>query len=306
MQSIENHKDSLITNDQINILETISILYSELRLITLITSVFVLSSIAYSLSLPNLYTSSSVLRLTEDSSNTMSSLTNQYGGIASMAGISLPGATNDESFYIISTLKSKDFLKKILEFPEIKQKLAAVDSYDHSTKKFKYKNTIYDDNTNKWSKNISYLAIHELLKGKLKVSQDPKSKFINISFEHISPEFSYEFLSLLIEQINKITREKDAEKSINSINYLKNQLDKTDQSDIRQSINQLIEMQLKTLMLANIEKDYLFSTIDPPFIPLMKSSPSRALICILITLLGGLISILTVLIKHHLRLHKPL
>ena len=65
-------------------------------------------------------------------------------------------------------------------------------------------------------------------------------------------------------------------------------------------------MQLKTLMLANIEKDYLFSTIDPPFIPLMKSSPSRALICILITLLGGLISILTVLIKHHLRLHKPL
>tara|TARA_A100001015_G_scaffold223673_1_gene251986 strand:+ start:260 stop:1180 length:921 start_codon:yes stop_codon:yes gene_type:complete len=306
MQSIENHKDSLITNDQINILETISILYSELRLITLITSVFVLSSIAYSLSLPNLYTSSSVLRLTEDSSNTMSSLTNQYGGIASMAGISLPGATNDESFYIISTLKSKDFLKKILEFPEIKQKLAAVDSYDHSTKKFKYKNTIYDDNTNKWNKNISYLAIHELLKGKLKVSQDPKSKFINISFEHISPEFSYEFLSLLIEQINKITREKDAEKSINSINYLKNQLDKTDQSDIRQSINQLIEMQLKTLMLANIEKDYLFSTIDPPFIPLMKSSPSRALICILITLLGGLISILTVLIKHHLRLHKPL
>ncbi len=306
MQSIENHKDSLITNDQINILETISILYSELRLITLITSVFVLSSIAYSLSLPNLYTSSSVLRLTEDSSNTMSSLTNQYGGIASMAGISLPGATNDESFYIISTLKSKDFLKKILEFPEIKQKLAAVDSYDHSTKKFKYKNTIYDDNTNKWNKNISYLAIHELLKGKLKVSQDPKSKLINISFEHISPEFSYEFLSLLIEQINKITREKDAEKSINSINYLKNQLDKTDQSDIRQSINQLIEMQLKTLMLANIEKDYLFSTIDPPFIPLMKSSPSRALICILITLLGGLISILTVLIKHHLRLHKPL
>ena len=306
MQSIENHKDSLITNDQINILETISILYSELRLITLITSVFVLSSLAYSLSLPNLYTSSSVLRLTEDSSNTMSSLTNQYGGIASMAGISLPGATNDESFYIISTLKSKDFLKKILEFPEIKQKLAAVDSYDHSTKKFKYKNTIYDDNTNKWNKNISYLAIHELLKGKLKVSQDPKSKFINISFEHISPEFSYEFLSLLIEQINKITREKDAEKSINSINYLKNQLDKTDQSDIRQSINQLIEMQLKTLMLANIEKDYLFSTIDPPFIPLMKSSPSRALICILITLLGGLISILTVLIKHHLRLHKPL
>tara|TARA_B100000767_G_scaffold273658_1_gene304456 strand:- start:3260 stop:4180 length:921 start_codon:yes stop_codon:yes gene_type:complete len=306
MQPVENYKESLITNDQINILETISILYSELKLIILITSVFALSSIAYSLSLPNLYTSSSVLRLTEDSTNTMSSLTNQYGGIASMAGISLPGAANDESFYIISTLKSKDFLKKILEFPEIKQKLAAVETYDHSTKKFQYKNRIYDDNTKKWNQNISYLTIHESLKGKFKVSQDPKSKFINLSFEHISPEFSYEFLSLLIQQINKITREKDAEKSINSINYLKNQLDKTDQSDIRQSINQLIEMQLKTLMLANIEEDYLFSTIDPPFIPLTKSSPTRALICILISLLGGLISTLIVLIKHHLKPHKPL
>jgi len=306
MQPLENYKESSTTNDQINILETISILYSEFRLITLITSVFALSAIAYSLSLPNLYTSSTVLRLTEDSTNTMSSLTNQYGGLASMAGITLPGGSNDQSFYIISTLNSKDFLKKILEFPEIKQKLAAIETYDHSTKKFQYNNIIYDENTKKWNKNISYLTIHESLKGKLKVSQDQKSKFINLSFEHISPEFSYEFLSLLIEQINKITREKDAEKSIKSINYLKNQLDETTQSDVRQTINQLIEMQLKTLMLANIEEDYLFSTIDPPFIPLIKSSPTRPLICILITLLGSLISILVVLIKYYLKPYKPL
>ena len=48
-------------------------------------------------------------------------------------------------------------------------------------------------------------------------------------------------------------------------------------------------------MMASIKDDYLLSIIDPPIVPELKSSPKRALICILITIFGGLFSIVVAL-----------
>ena len=63
--------------------------------------------------------------------------------------------------------------------------------------------------------------------------------------------------------------------------------------------NNLIEGQLKTVALANIKDDYLVTIIDPPFIPEVKSEPSRALICVLITLIGFVFSICISLFFHY-------
>ena len=52
-------------------------------------------------------------------------------------------------------------------------------------------------------------------------------------------------------------------------------------------------------MMASIKDDYLLSVIDPPIAPEIKSSPKRAIICILITIFGGLVSLIGALIKHN-------
>ena len=52
-------------------------------------------------------------------------------------------------------------------------------------------------------------------------------------------------------------------------------------------------------MLANSRPEYLFKTIDPAIVPEEESSPKRALICVLGTLLGGMLSVLWVLIRHY-------
>ncbi len=62
---------------------------------------------------------------------------------------------------------------------------------------------------------------------------------------------------------------------------------------------QLIEEQTKTIMLANVSKDYVFDVIDPPVAPELKSKPSRALICVLGTLLGGMLGVVVVLIRYY-------
>ena len=65
------------------------------------------------------------------------------------------------------------------------------------------------------------------------------------------------------------------------------------------AISNLIESNLETQMRARSNDDYALSIIDPPFIPELKSKPSRKLILILGTLIGGLLSLLLVMINHY-------
>jgi len=52
-------------------------------------------------------------------------------------------------------------------------------------------------------------------------------------------------------------------------------------------------------MLAKVRPEYALTTLDPPLIPEMKSKPKRALICILGTLLGGMLSVLIILVRKY-------
>ena len=52
-------------------------------------------------------------------------------------------------------------------------------------------------------------------------------------------------------------------------------------------------------MLAQVRPEYVFKTIDPAVVPEEKSEPKRALICVLGTLLGGMLSVLIVLVRHY-------
>ena len=305
----ESYESSSKYFDEFDFIEFLKYIWLDRTIIISVTSLFAFISIIYALFLPNIYSTDALLTTVDDADagGGISSLVSRYGGLASAAGVSLPSAGGGKADLVVATITSREFFKHLTTFDFVLPGLMASKSYNTGTQKLVFDQESYNSEKNIWiDGSPSYLEAYKQYLRSLEVGQDKRTNFIFLIFHHISPEFSYEFLSLLIEQINKITREKDAEKSIKSINYLKNQLDETTQSDVRQTINQLIEMQLKTLMLANIEEDYLFSTIDPPFIPLIKSSPTRPLICILITLLGSLISILVVLIKYYLKPYKPL
>ena len=62
---------------------------------------------------------------------------------------------------------------------------------------------------------------------------------------------------------------------------------------------ELIEQQTKTVMLASASDEYVFQVIDPPVAPELKSEPQRALICALGVLLGGMLAVVLVLVRHY-------
>ena len=263
------------------------------------TLLFSLVSVYYALSIPNYYKSSALLKVAGQ--NSSPSIMSQYSGLASIAGISLPsnGSQND-AYLATATLKSRDFLNHLIQIDdEIVPALIATKDYDIINANIIYDEKSYDLRKKQWVREPSYpfktvpsnLEVYEkYINEALSTSIDKESGYVSISITHISPKFSYKFLNLIISEINSLSRANDLESSKNALEYLYLEASKNSIASIDSSINNLIEAQLKTQMMAQISDEYLLEIIDEPFIPELKSGPNRKSIAFIGFLIGVLVS----------------
>ena len=71
--------------------------------------------------------------------------------------------------------------------------------------------------------------------------------------------------------------------------------------DLDQVFFELMEAQMQRMMLAEVRREYVLTTIDPPISPELKAEPKRSIICILGTLLGGVIGVLMTLLNYFIK-----
>jgi uncharacterized protein involved in exopolysaccharide biosynthesis len=160
-----------------------------------------------------------------------------------------------------------------------------------------YDDEIYDVASNKWLREVdpprrsqpSDQEAHEEFLALLSVSEDKQTGLISVSIEHQSPDIAQQWVELMVSRVSEDLRSKDIREAGESIKFLETQREKTSLVSLDEVFAQLIEEQTKTIMLANVSKDYVFDVIDPPVSPELKSKPSRSLICVLGTLLGGML-----------------
>ena len=282
-------------DNSIDILEITSTLLKNKFLIIGMTFLFSVFSVYYALSIPNTYTSSSQLSINDQDSKA-SSMLNQYSGLASIAGISMPQSSADSKAYrAIATINSNDFFKVLIDSdPTILPSIMAAKSYDVETKKLLFDDESYDVDKSSWvrkptklySSEPSYIEAHEYYLGLFDTEFEQVTRYINISVNHVSPIFAHHLLNLMIETANEIARSSDLEDAENSLDFLKEEDLKISIISINKSISGLIDQQLKTKMLAKISNDYLLRKLDSPFIPIRKSAPNRPVICIFGFILG--------------------
>ena len=291
-------------DDEIDLKELFTVLWTAKKLIIQITAIFAIGSVAYSLSLTNFYKSESLLHARSASETSGLS---QFSGLAAMAGVNLSSSGDDKTAQAVQLIKSRQFVKHLMTFDDILPSIMAAKTYNSASQELLFDQKLYDSETKIWKRKPknglitpSYLEAHEVyIRNMLSISQDQQTGFIEITIEHISPLFAKDFLELIIRETNELLRKKDMEESKQGLGYLTSELSKTPFVEIKGSINALIEAQLETQMLAQIHQDYILVEIEPPFIPEEKSKPSRSLICILGTMLGGILSVLIVLIRHY-------
>ena len=289
---------------EINLIELIHIFWKHKFFILFFTFIFSITALFYAFSLPNIYRSSSLV-------SAQSSISGPdlggYAGLAAIAGINLPSSSGDKSDIVLETIRSREFLKHLISFEDILPALMAAKEYDPSTQQIIYDEELFDDNSGNWIRDVeppfdpspSYLEAHDSYLSDFSAYQVPETGFIVLSFDHVSPNFAYNFLSLIISEINKWMMQKDLDESSKALAYLNDQASKTNLTNMNSSISNLIESNLETQMRARSNDDYALSIIDPPFTPELKSKPSRILILILGTLIGGLLSLLLVMINHY-------
>ena len=133
------------------------------------------------------------------------------------------------------------------------------------------------------------------LSSSLKIS---KQELLPSSIEHKSPDVAKDWLELMLNRVSEDIRSRDIQEAQDSIRFLEEQREKTDLVSLDEVFAQLIEEQTKTIMLANVSKDYVFDVIDPPSFK-VKTRPSRALICVLGALLGGILGTVIVFARHY-------
>lgn len=131
------------------------------------------------------------------------------------------------------------------------------------------------------------------------MSQDKSSGIVKVGVEHFSPKLAKDWADKIVRTINEEMRSRELIEAERSISYLNAQISKTNLADVRTMLFSLIEEQTKTLMLANVRSEYVFQTIDPAVIAETKSKPSRALIVILISFLGAMLSSFIVLTRFY-------
>ena len=289
--------------DELDIKETFSILWNKKKLIIYITSAFALFSVILALLLPNVYTSSTLLAPTK-ADNSLSSQLNQLSSLASMTGINIPVRSNSRSREAVARIQSFEFFSKYF-LPNVSlENVVAAKRWNASDNTIVYQSK-FDPINKKWTDKVpSEQKAFELYLKAITVYVDPQSSFVTVSIEHKSPVIAKEWLDIIIYNLNESMRMEDIQLSQSYIDFLNSSQQSTNIQSLRDSTSRLLENQMQTLMLASSNKDYIFKTLNSPIVPELKSGPPRAIICIAITLFGGILSVLIVLMRHHFFFRK--
>jgi hypothetical protein len=308
MQEAHTNKHPNNFNDEIDLRELFYALLEGKWIIVSLTAFVSIIGVIYSLSLPNIYQSNTML-VPVNPSSVVSGTLGSYSGLAGIAGISLPsGGDQGNSAKAIKKISSLSFFENSI-LPNIHlPDLMAVKSWNSKTNTLAFDETIFDTNNNTWVRDYSppqqqAPSAQEgftVFKTKhLSLSKDKISGFITLSIKHQSPFVAKQWVELVVNEVNAFYRQKDKLESEKAVSYLNQQISMTGLSEIKQVLAQLLQEETKKLTLIEANQYYVFDYIDPPAVMEKKSEPKRALICILSALLGGMLSILLVLIRHY-------
>ena len=230
----------------------------------------------------------------------------QLGGLASLAGVSLGGGGGSEAAVAQEIMQSWGFVEQFIVNNELEVEVFAAEGWNKTSNVLTIDSDLYDNDSNKWLidedgqlRAPTSWELYEAFSKRLSVSEDKKSGLTSVSIEYFSPIVAKNWVDLYVAAINEHMRQRKLSQVNSNIEYLQAQIEKTSIAEMREVFYQIIEEQVKNKMLAEASPEYAFVTVSPSMVPEEKSKPKRALMCILGTLLGGMLSVLYVLLRHY-------
>ncbi|MFZ3420137.1 Wzz/FepE/Etk N-terminal domain-containing protein [Vibrio harveyi] len=299
------------TDDEIDLRELFGALWKGKWIIIATTFVFAVGAILYALSLPNIYKSDALLAPAESSNGGgLSKMAGQLGGLAALAGVNLGADESSQTDLAVQVMKSRQFVEAFINRHDLLVPLMAAKDWDLANNKLILDEELYNPNTGEWLREAKGLrgatptaqeTFEVFSKEVLSVSQNKESGLYTVSVKNYSPYLAQQWVNWLIEDINKVMRERTIAETSQNLAYLNTQLQKTAVADMQSTFYKLIEEQTKSLMLAEVQEEFIFKVVDPAVVPELEDGPKRALICVLGTLFGGMLGVAIVLVRFAFR-----
>lgn len=294
----------VVSNDEIDLRELWLVFWRGRWLICFFSLVAAISSALVSLQLPNFYVSESLLVPASGNQSDQSRLLSSFGSLAGLAGIAVGRNGLDKTTLALEVVRSREFLARFARTHNLVVPLIASDGWNFEQNEWVINANIYDSVSGEWVRESNSLGrrepsdfeLAEALRGILIVSKEKKSGVVRIGFEMVSPVAAKKWANWIVEDLNEQARQRDIDDASRSIEYLREQLNNTSVTEMRQVFYRLITEQMKTITFAKGREDYIFKVIDPAVLAEKKSKPKRLFIVLVSTMVGWGIGVLLVLI----------
>lgn len=295
-----------ITTKDFNIKILISLLLKKKLFISVFTSIFIAISTSFALTLPDIYSSKSILSPVNQEDSLSSNL-ESLSTLGAFAGISLSESGSSQSQKAIERIKSFDFFSKYF-LPNIElENIFALESWDAKNDTLIYNDSLYDNINKKWTRKVTFpkkpipsnQEAFKVYKEILSIHQNKQTKFVTISIESRSPKLAKKWVDIIIVNINESMRNRDREIAQSSVDYLYNSSTSTNIKSIQSAYSNLLEKQMQILMLAESSDDYVFEILEPAYVNEDKLPQNKILIILLGFFIGILLSIIIVIFINH-------
>jgi len=276
-----------LTEDEIRLIDLWTMVWAGKWQIIAITFLFAAASVTYALTATEWFRSEVLLAPAEDSN--VSPLQNQFGGLAVLAGMNLGGGDTVEA---VATLNSREFARDFIEEQNLLPVLLA-DEWDAENERW-----LADSPEDQPDIRDGIRYFHENV---LRVDEDRGTGLVTLAVEWTDPVVAAEWATLLVQRLNEKLREKALAEAQANVVYLRDEMAKTNVLALQQAGGRLLESELQKLMLARGTEEFAFRVLDPAQPPDRRSRPKRALVAVLGTFAGGVISLIWVFVGHALR-----
>ncbi len=207
--------------------------------------------------------------VTDDSSSGrlggLAALATEIGGMGSL-GISSPGSTQKQE--VLATLQSEALTDRYIKENNL---LPILYDSKWDTEKHRWKDLPKDQIPTLWKAN-QFFKRH--VRG---MTSDSKTGLTTLTIIWKDPREAAKWANGLVALTNEYMRSKAIEEFDRNIQYLKDQVSRTNVIGVQAAINSILEGEMKKAMIAQGSQEYALKVIDPAVTPEKRISPNPPL-----------------------------
>ena len=257
------------SEDEIDLIELLRLLIDAWKTIVGITILCAGLAVAYALYAPEVFKAEILLAPASEEKSNVSSALGQFGGLAAMAGVSIPADSNKEE--VIATLKSRKFIGRFLAEKDLLPVLFE-NLWDLENEKW-----LLTEDLEEPTPESAFVSFSSFMS----VDENKKTGLVTLSISWKDPQIAADWANDLVRRLNEELRSEAIEDSRKRIGYLKKELTKTTVQDMRDVLYSLLESEEQKAMLANVNEEFALKVLDPAVAPELRESPKRKLIVFL-------------------------